>query len=74
MNTKNLGIVVIIIGILMMVYTGFHYVTTEKLVEIGSININKEKNHSVQWTPIIGLLVIIGGVVLLKVGSKKNSV
>lgn len=74
MNTKNLGIVVIIIGILMMVYTGFHYVTTEKLVEIGPININKEKNHSVQWTPIIGLLVIIGGVVLLKVGSKKNSV
>lgn len=71
MNTKNLGIVVIIVGILMMVYTGFHYVTTQKLIEFGPININKEKNHSVQWNPVIGLLVIIGGVVILKVGSKK---
>ncbi|MEN9908006.1 MAG: hypothetical protein RLZZ540_1155 [Bacteroidota bacterium] len=73
MNTKNLGIVVVIIGILMMVYTGFHYVTTQKLIEFGPIEINKEKNHSVQWTPIIGLLVIIGGVVILKVGNKKHS-
>ena len=72
MNTKNLGIVVIIVGILMMVYTGFNYVTTEKVIEIGPININKEKNHSVQWTPIIGLLVIIGGIIILKVGSKKG--
>lgn len=72
MNTKNLGIVVIVVGILMMVYTGFHYVTTEKLVEIGPININKEKNHSVQWTPFIGLLVIIGGLIILKVDNKKE--
>ena len=73
MNIKNLGILVIIVGILMMVYTGFHYVTTEKLIEFGPININKEKNHSVQWTPIIGLLVIFGGLVILKVGSKKSN-
>lgn len=72
MNAKNLGIVVIIVGILMTIYTGFHYVTTEKLIEFGPININKEKNHAVQWTPVIGLLVIIGGVVMLKVGSKKG--
>jgi uncharacterized membrane protein YqgA involved in biofilm formation len=72
MNTKNLGIVVIIIGILMMVYTGFHYVTKQKLIEFGPIDINREKNHSVQWSPLIGLMVIIGGVVILKVGSKKG--
>lgn len=72
MNTKNLGIVVIIVGILMMIYTGFNYVTTEKVIEIGPININKEKNHSVQWTPFIGLLVIIGGLIILKVDNKKE--
>jgi len=72
MKTKAFGIIVIIAGILMMMYTGFNYVTTEKLVEIGPIKINKEKNHPVQWTPIIGLLVVVGGIVVLEVGSKKE--
>ena len=72
MKTKTFGIIVIIVGILMMVYTGFNYVTTEKLVEIGPIKINKEKNHPVQWTPVIGLLVVVGGIVMLEVGSKKE--
>jgi uncharacterized membrane protein YidH (DUF202 family) len=71
MNTKNLGIGLIILGILMTVYTGFNYVTTEKVVEIGPIMINKEKNHPVQWTPIIGVLIIVGGIVIIG-GSRKK--
>jgi len=30
MKSKTLGITLIVIGIIMMVYTGFNYVTTEK--------------------------------------------
>ena len=65
MNTKTIGIGLIIVGILMTVYTGFNYVTTEKVVEIGPIKINKEKNHPVQWTPIIGVLLFVGGVFII---------
>lgn len=65
MNTKTLGIVLIVLGILMTVYTGFNYVTTEKVVAIGPIEINAKKNNPVQWTPIIGVLVIIGGVIII---------
>ncbi|HEY6142704.1 MAG TPA: hypothetical protein VIV55_04645 [Flavobacterium sp.] len=72
MKTKAFGIIVIVVGILMMVYTGFNYVTTERLVEIGPIKIDKEKNHPVQWTPIIGLLVVVGGIVVLEVSGKKE--
>ena len=32
MQTKTVGIVLVIIGILMMVYTGFNIVTKEKVV------------------------------------------
>ena len=48
----------------MLAYTGFNYVTTEKIVDIGPIEINKEKNHFVQWPPIVGVLLIVGGVVV----------
>jgi uncharacterized membrane protein YidH (DUF202 family) len=72
MQTKNLGILIIVIGVLMMIYTGFNYVTTEKVVDLGVIEINKQKNHPIQWSPIIGLLLIIGGVALVGF-SKKSS-
>lgn len=68
---KTSGITLVIIGIVMIAYTGFNYVTTEKVVDLGPIEINKEKNHFVQWPPILGVVLIIGGVVLLVVDKKK---
>lgn len=65
MNAKNIGILIIIIGAIMVFYTGFNYVTTEKVVDIGPIEINKQQNHPVQWSPILGVVLIMGGVVLV---------
>jgi uncharacterized membrane protein YdcZ (DUF606 family) len=70
MQTKTLGIAVIVIGIVMMIYTGFNYVTTEKVVDLGPIKINQEKDHPVQWSPIVGAILLVGGVVII-VSSKK---
>jgi uncharacterized membrane protein YidH (DUF202 family) len=70
MQTKTLGIVVIAIGIVMMIYTGFNYVTTEKVVDLGPIEINQQKSHPVQWSPIIGAVLIVGGIVVLAMDKK----
>ncbi len=70
MQGKTLGIIVIVIGIIMVAYTGFDFVTNEKVVDIGPIEINKEKNHTIQWPPIVGLLIVIAGIVLLVRGKK----
>jgi hypothetical protein len=58
MNTKTLGIV-IIIGAIMVFYTGFNYVTTKKVIEIGPIEINQQQSHPVKWSPIVGVILII---------------
>ena len=68
---KTLGIVLVAIGIAMMVYTGFNYVTTEKVVDLGPIEINAEKSHNVQWPPIVGLVLIVGGIVIIVLDKKK---
>lgn len=70
MQTKTLGIAIIIIGIIMMIYTGFNYVTTEKVVDLGPIKINKETNHPVQWSPIIGAVLLVGGIVIIALDKK----
>jgi len=64
MKLKTIGISLIVIGIFMMIYTGFKYVTTDKVVDLGSVKIEKEKDHFIQWSPIVGIVLIIGGVVI----------
>jgi len=71
MRTKPLGIIILIIGIMMIIYTGFNFVTSEKVVDLGPVEINKEKNHPVQWSPIVGVVLLVGGIVLIA-GNKKQ--
>lgn len=73
MKTKSIGILLIAIGILMIAYTGFSYVTTEKVVDLGPIEINKEKNHFVQWPPIVGVVLLVGGVAVIVLDKRKNA-
>ncbi len=67
---KTIGFILTILGLVMIIYTGFNYVTTEKVVDLGPIQINAEKNHPVQWSPIVGGVLLIGGIVVLA-NSKK---
>ena len=71
MNAKTIGLIILIIGLLMSLYTGFNYVTREKVVDIGDIEITADKNHTASWSPFIGIgVMVIGGVVFLY-GKKK---
>jgi len=72
MTLKTTGIVLIIIGLLMVIYTGFNYVTTEQVVDLGPVKINQEKTHYIQWPPIFGAALLVGGFAVV-VFSKKRS-
>ena len=72
MQSKNLGILLVVIGVIMMIYTGFNYVTTEKVVDLGPLQINKNENHPVQWSPIIGALMLVGGIVIIATNKNKK--
>ncbi len=62
---KILGIIIIVIGIIMIAYTGFNFITTEKVVDVGSVQINRDVNHPVQWSPIVGGLLLVGGIIIV---------
>lgn len=70
---KPLGLTLIIVGIIMMVYTGFNYVTKEKVVDLGPIKINKETSHPIQWSPIIGVVLLVGGIVIIAIDKKNRN-
>ena len=70
MKTKTIGLVLVILGILMMAYTGFNYITTKNVVDLGPIQVNQKENHPVQWSPIVGGVLLVGGIVII-LGSRK---
>lgn len=69
---KNLGIVLIVIGLVMMLITGFNVITKKKVVDLGPVEINKEENHPIQWSPIVGGILLAGGVVLMVTNKDKK--
>lgn len=62
---KTLGSILAVLGILMLVWTGFSYTKKENLVDAGPIQISADKEKNVNWPPYVGGIVLIAGVVLL---------
>jgi hypothetical protein len=70
---KTAGTILIVIGAVLMLITGFNMVTEKKVLDLGKIEINKKESHPITWSPIVGGALLIGGIILL-IGSKKQSV
>lgn len=68
---KAIGIVVLVIGILMTVFTGFNLVTKKKVVDIGPLEVNKEEKTPIYWSPVTGGILIVAGIVIMVIGQKR---
>ena len=63
---KRIGIVLIIIGLLLTIITGFKFFTKEKLVDIGNVEISSKEPHRVNWSPYVGVgIMVVGGILLV---------
>ena len=69
---RTIGIILIVLGIVMMIITGFNFTTEEKVLDLGKVELNKEENHPVAWSPIIGGALLIGGIALVIIDKKKR--
>lgn len=65
------GIIVLVAGILITIFTGFQFITKEKVVDIGELQISRDKKHSLAWSPFVGVAVMILGGGIMLYGTKK---
>lgn len=49
----------------MLAYQGFSYTTREKAIDLGPIQVTAEKQHYVYLPPVIGGVLLVGGVLML---------
>ncbi len=64
---KTAGIVLLVAGILLTIYSTFTFFTKEKVVDLGKVEISRDKKHTVNWSPFVGIgLIAVGGLLLWK--------
>jgi uncharacterized membrane protein len=67
------GILLIVLGALALAYQGFDYTHQEKVLDVGPIHATAEEQKHVSIPPVLGGLVLVGGIALVIAGAKKKS-
>ena len=67
------GILFVILGALALAYQGINYTRQKKVIDVGSVHLTTETHERISVPPILGGLALVGGVVLLVMGSKRNA-
>jgi len=67
-----IGIILIVVGIIAFAYHGISITTREKVVDLGPVQVTADKTRTLPLTPIAGGVALVGGIVLLVMGSKKD--
>lgn len=70
-NMKTTGIIILVIGLLLTIFTAVTFFTKEKVVDLGTVEITSNKPHHLNWSPIIGIAVMaVGGIVIWQSSRK----
>ena len=76
MNSKPIihaGIALILLGIVAFTYQGDEDTSREKSVNIVAIQAAVDAKKTLAMMPVLGAIVLVGGIVLVAVGVKKSS-
>lgn len=68
---KTFGMILIVIGIVMLIITGVSYTTEETVIDAGPLEVNAEKQESINWPPYAGGAALVAGIILV-VASRKR--
>lgn len=69
---RILGIVLVILGALALGYGGFTYVTREKVVDAGPVQVTADREKTVWIPPVVGGIAVVSGLLLIATSGKRE--
>ena len=70
---KLVGIALVVLGIVGLAYGGITWTTREKVVDMGPVQVSRDKTQSLPLPPIAGGVCLIAGVVVLVASGRQTS-
>lgn len=70
METRPAGLVLILIGIMMLIYTGMNFFAPKEEVDSQPTEINSQPKHTTIWSSIVGIILIGSGIVIIARNKK----
>ena len=69
-SRKVIAVVLVTLGIVVLAYSGITFRTPGRTVDIGPVHVETTQRHYIP--PVAGAIALVGGIVLLLVGNKKD--
>ncbi len=69
MNTKTMAIILVVLGLVVLAYSGITFTTPGKPIDFLGMHFETTASHFI--SPAFGALALVGGIVLLIVKSKR---
>jgi len=64
------GIVLIVLGLVALAYQGITYTTQEKVVDLGPLKVEAERQKTIPLPPVVGVVAVAAGLVLVFIGRR----
>lgn len=68
---KSVGLILIVLGAILLIWTGFTYKKKEKIVDLGPIQVSADREKTVNWPPYAGGVVLLAGIIVLVTAKNK---
>ena len=72
-STAIVGLVLIVLGLAALAYQGITYTTRETVIDVGPLHATAERHRTLLLPPVLGAVVVAGGIVLLVAGMRKHA-
>lgn len=69
---RTIAFVMIAIGIVTLIWTGFTYTKKEKIIDVGPLEVSADKQETVNWPPYLGGILVVGGIIILATSKKSD--
>ncbi|HEX7002719.1 MAG TPA: hypothetical protein VF168_00840 [Trueperaceae bacterium] len=66
------GILLVLLGIAVLVFGGFSFTQEETVLQLGPVDVEAAERETVPLPPILGAISLVGGIVLIAMGSRKG--
>ena len=67
-----IGIILIIVGVVGFAFGGIHWTTEKKDAQLGPLEVKHSEQQGIAFPPVLSGLCVVGGIVLVIVGSRKT--